>query len=77
MNSLPIMSVKNYYQKRMREVYQNHQAVEGRDIKIIPKSVYKKAGVRRRNAGEIVCKITPFFAAIIRLWYCELNKVKC
>ena len=36
-----------YYQKRMRELHQNHQAVEGRDIKIIPKSIYKKAGVRR------------------------------
>ena len=35
-----------YYQKRMREVYQNYQGVEGRDSIIISKSVYKKAGVR-------------------------------
>ena len=31
-----------YYKKAMWEVYQNYQAPEGRDIKIIPKSVYKK-----------------------------------
>ena len=35
-----------YYKKTMSELHQNHQAPEGRDIKIISKSVYKKAGVR-------------------------------
>ena len=36
-----------YYKKAMWEVYQNYQAPEGQDIKIISEGVYKKAGVRR------------------------------